>query len=380
MPPWKVSEGVAFHNERRLSDQEIQTLADWADNGTPAGDPKDAPPPREFPTGWQLGTPDLILTPADDFLLGPSGKDVFRCFVLPTNLDEDKYVAAVEMRPGNPQVVHHLLLFIDTAGQWPKARGQEPKKKKRTTRSSIRTPASRRNSIAAPATRKRWASASCRSGALTRLGAGHLARFMPDGVGFHLPKKSDVIMQVHYHRNGRAEKDRTQVGLYFAKKKIDHPFQRCAVAGGVGAGPLRYFFAIPPGADHFKLDGDTWARQDFTLLTIIAAHAPARQGNQPDDDAPRRPGAEAARDQALGLQLAGDVLPEGADPGEGGDEFPRRGVLRQRDKNPLNPFSPPRRVIVGEQTTNEMCFVFLGGYSESRLPILPLTPFAPGKK
>src|SRR5262249_37370171 len=95
MPPWKVSDGIPFHNERAMTDKEIQTLADWVDGGTPMGNSKDALPAREFPKGWQLGEPDLILTPEDDFVVGPSGKDVFRCFVMPTRLTEDKHVVAV---------------------------------------------------------------------------------------------------------------------------------------------------------------------------------------------------------------------------------------------------------------------------------------------
>src|SRR5262245_66048298 len=89
MPPWKPSESAAFHYDRRLSDREIATLATWVDGGTPEGDKKDAPPPRKFPEGWQLGTPDLILTVPEDFVLGPTGGDHFRCFVLPTTLTEE---------------------------------------------------------------------------------------------------------------------------------------------------------------------------------------------------------------------------------------------------------------------------------------------------
>ena len=95
MPPWKPSDGPAFRDARKLADKDIATLAAWVDGGTPEGDPKDAPPPRKFPQGWQLGKPDLVLTADDDFELGPTGRDLFRCFVLPTNLPEDKYVAAV---------------------------------------------------------------------------------------------------------------------------------------------------------------------------------------------------------------------------------------------------------------------------------------------
>ncbi len=379
MPPWKVSAGVAFHNERRLSDKEIQTLADWADNGTPAGDPKDAPPPREFPTGWRLGTPDLILSPGDDFLVGPGGKDVFRCFVLPTNLDEDKYIAAIEMRPGNPQVVHHLLLFIDTAGN---GRKLEQSAKEKEKNNPVIDPHTGQASKfdRGPGYSSMMGVGFLPRAALLGWAPGILPRFMPDGVGFHLPKNADVIMQVHYHRNGRAEKDRTQVGLYFAKKKIDHPFQGAAVAGGVGSGPLRYFFAIPPGADSFKLDGDTWARQDFTMLTIsphmhLLGKSISLTMTPPDGPEQKLIAIKQWDYNWQEMYVLKEPIQVKA-----GTKFHVEASYDNSDKNPLNPFSPPRRVIVGEQTTNEMCFVFLGGYSESRLPILPLTPFAPGKK
>src|SRR5262249_53114863 len=128
MPPWKPTAGPDFQNERKLTDKQITTLAAWVDSGTPEGDKKDAPASRQFVQGWQLGEPDLVLTVSDDFQVGPSGKDLFRCFVLPTNLPEDKYVVAVDLRPGNPRVVHHVLLFSDTSGQ---ARKLEEKERQR---------------------------------------------------------------------------------------------------------------------------------------------------------------------------------------------------------------------------------------------------------
>ncbi len=129
MPPWKPVAGLSFHNERKLSDKELATLATWADNDTPEGNPKDGPPPRTYTDGWQLGKPDLVLTVPEDMTVGPSGKDVFRCFVLPTGLTEDKEVVAVEVRPGNKRIVHHTLNFFDTTGQ---ARELAQKEKDRT--------------------------------------------------------------------------------------------------------------------------------------------------------------------------------------------------------------------------------------------------------
>ncbi len=121
MPPWKPTEGPPFLHERKLTDQEIATIASWVDAGTPEGDSRNAPPPRQFVEGWQRGTPDLVLE-SGEFQVGPSGRDVFRCYVMPTNLPEDKYVTAVEVRPGNSRIAHHTLLFLDTIGAGAQAR------------------------------------------------------------------------------------------------------------------------------------------------------------------------------------------------------------------------------------------------------------------
>ncbi len=376
MPPWKVSGGVSFHNERKLSSKELKTLADWVDGGTPSGDIAHAPPPRKFTDGWRLGTPDLILSPTDDFLLGPGGKDVFRCFVMPTNLKEDQYVAAVELRPGNPQVVHHLLLFIDTAGRGRalEKSGQEYEKKNPTV--DPHTGQVSKYDRGPGYTRTMGLGFLPRAG-LLGWAPGIQPRFMPEGVGFLLPKNSDIVMQVHYHRNGRAEKDRTQVGLYFAKKKIEHPFQGGAVTGGDGVGPLRFLFAIPPGAENFKLDGDAYALQDFTLLTVT----PHMHLLGKDIKLTMTP--PGGKEQLILDVKKWDYnwqemyyLKEPIQV-KSGTRFHIDAHFDNSEKNPLNPSSPPIRVTIGEQTTNEMCFMFLGGYSDSRLPILPLTPFAP---
>src|SRR5204863_2953188 len=89
---------------------------------------------------------------------------------------------------------------------------------------------------------------------------GAVPRHLPDGSGMYLPKGADVVMQVHYHRDGRLEHDRTQLGLYLVKRKVDKPFH-----GGVVAG---LFLAIPPGEERHKIEGNAWAKDDFTLFFV----------------------------------------------------------------------------------------------------------------
>jgi tetratricopeptide (TPR) repeat protein len=114
MPPWLPEPGhVRFVGERRLGDDQIALIAKWAESGAPEGDPAGAPAAPVFSSGWQLGTPDLVLTPAEPYVLRPGTRDVFRNFVLPVPITTTRYVRAVEFRADRPQVLHHADLAVD---------------------------------------------------------------------------------------------------------------------------------------------------------------------------------------------------------------------------------------------------------------------------
>jgi tetratricopeptide (TPR) repeat protein/mono/diheme cytochrome c family protein len=114
MPPWLPEPGHgAFAGERRLRDDQIALIAKWAENGAPEGNPADVPKMPVFPGGWQLGTPDLVLTLPEPYVLQPGSRDVFRNFVIPVPIDTPRYVRAVEFRADRPQVLHHADLAID---------------------------------------------------------------------------------------------------------------------------------------------------------------------------------------------------------------------------------------------------------------------------
>jgi peroxiredoxin len=368
MPPWKVTGGEAFHNERRLSEKEIAVLAAWVDGGMPAGNPGDAPPPRQFPAeGWRLGPPDLVLQAPAPFQLGPVGKDVFRCFVLPTGLTEDRYVAAVEVRPGNPRIVHHTLQFLDTQG-----RGQQLEQKAQSQQADVDEhgqPILDRG----PGYSMSMGIGFIPQGGLGGWAPGQVARYLPEGLGYFLPRGADVVMQVHYHRNGRLEKDQTQIGLYFARQPC-RPIQGGTLFGSQssGNGPFRFFFAIPAGAEHFRLTGRQWAADDFLLYTLTP-HM-----------------------HLLGKAIKVTLTPPGGKPRTlleiaqwdynwqetyffkepvrvpAGSCLEVEAIYDNSRNNPRNPFDPPRRITFGEQTTNEMCFVFLGGISARPGRRLPL--------
>ncbi|MCI0680834.1 MAG: redoxin domain-containing protein [Gemmataceae bacterium] len=382
MPPWKPSSGVPFHNERRLSEKDIGTLAAWVDSGTPAGDPKDAPPPRKFPEGWQLGTPDLILTSSGEFTLGPDGRDVFRCFVLPTNLPRDSYVSAVEIRPSNNRIVHHVLLAVDTAGQ-----GRRLEKKAQQDEAAP-TPPEKSHAAKNPLDRGPGYSAQMGFGfipqgaGLTGWAPGAVPRHLPEGSGMLVPKNADVVMQVHYHRNGRLERDRTQVGLYLSKTKVDKPFYGGAVAGREGSGLLGLFFRIPAGAERFKLTGDAWAADDFTLFFVTPhMHMLGKQIGLTMTP-PDGPTQTLIHIDAWDYNWQETYMLKEPIHVKKGTKFHVDAIYDNSADNPLNPFNPPRTITFGEQTTNEMCFVFLGGTTQHpRLGRrgLPVSPLAPAK-
>ena len=151
MPPWPASTKVGgpFRDERTLTDAEIATIAAWSAAGCPEGDPKDAPEPRVFSSDWKLGDPDLVLTMPEPYELAASGDDAFRVFVLKTNFKEDRWIRAVDFKPGNRKVVHHIIA------------GSTPRAKRGSSTASRRSRATRRS---AGSVRAFPCVGSCRSG------------------------------------------------------------------------------------------------------------------------------------------------------------------------------------------------------------------------
>ena len=223
MPPWKADPhvGVKFKDVRTLSDQDIATVVAWAEADAPEGNRADLPPAPKFPDDWQLGTPDLVVDIGADFTVPASGDDIYRCFVVPTHLEKDQYVAAVEYRPGNRRVVHHILAFVDTSG---KARERDQAE-----------PGPGYTCFGGPG--------EPIHGGLGGWAPGNQASFLPDGIGRSLPKQSDVIVQVHYHPQGKAETDRSKIGLYFSKKPVKQVMHwgiRHQPGPGAPSGPVEY--------------------------------------------------------------------------------------------------------------------------------------------
>src|SRR5205807_2584498 len=168
---------------------EIALLGLWADAGAPEGDPHATPAPPRFAEGWTLGTPDLEAEMPAAFSVPADGPDLYQCFVIPAPSPRDRWVRALDIRPGNSRVVHHVLLFQDTT---------------RTARK--RDTGSGYSCFGTP-------------GFLPARGLGGwtpgaLPARSPDDIPDLLHGAADLVLQIHYHPTGRPETDRTRLALY----------------------------------------------------------------------------------------------------------------------------------------------------------------------
>lgn len=340
MPPWKAEPGHGdFHGVRRMPDAEIATLARWADAGAPEGDVRQAPPQKQWSDSWSLGTPDLVLTMPDTYTVAASGEDDFRCFVLPTGLMDDKEVVGVEIRPGNPKVVHHVLNFIDTSG-----RGRQLDEK-----DSGPGYASGLGGVG-----------FFPSGSMGGWAPGNFPRYLPQGVGMPLPKGSDIVMQVHYHKTGKVEQDKTAIGLYFAKKPIEKRYR---------VWPLTSLgIDIPPGVERHEVKASMVIPWDTHALSVTPhMHLLGREikvtATLPDKSVRNMIWIKDWDYRWQDTYVYQDPLPLPK-----GTRLDLVAYFDNSTRNPLNPSTPPRRVTFGEQTTDEMCFAFVGFTMDQELP------------
>lgn len=193
MPPWHAEPAsVRYRDERRLTDAQLALIQQWVKDGMPEGDPKQAPKLPDFPSGWQLGKPDLVVTLPRAYRIPASGPDIYRDFVIPIGLAGEKWIRAIEVRPTAPKAVHHMLYYGDPTGSLRAADGAADV----PGFAGIGLP---RGTIGLGV----WA-------------AGTQPHFLPEGVARPFPKGADLVIQEHFHPTGKEELEKTVVGLYFA--------------------------------------------------------------------------------------------------------------------------------------------------------------------
>ncbi len=225
MPPWKPVPGVGeFQGERRLIDREIDLIARWVDGGAPQGDPRVLPEPLVFPNEWTLGEPDLVITLDRPYAPDPLGEDDYRCFSIPSGLLEDRFVGAVEVRPGNRRIVHHVLLFPDPLNL---SAALEPPGQAQPGYECFGDPG------------------FTPTGLLGGWAPGNRPRGLPEDTAYTVSAGSRIVVQVHYHPDGTQQQDQTRVGFFFSSHPDPKPF---LVLPLVNTG-----FEIPPGAKRHEV-------------------------------------------------------------------------------------------------------------------------------
>ena len=334
MPPWHATHGYGeFADERRLTDQQIATIADWVQQGMPQGDPAKTPKLPQFAEGWHLGKPDLIVEMPVGFDLPASGPDVFRNFVIPLDLKEDKWVRAVEFRPSARKVVHHVLFAYAPAGSMARIDGVDGK----PGFGGMGTVG--------------IAPGQGNSGGLGGWAVGGTPAFAPGGLAMPLPKGSDFLLQMHFHLTGKPETEKSMVGIYFADKAPERNMINAGLPSlfGFGSG-----IDIPPGEKNYTIRDSFTLPVDVNVYGALAhAHYLAKEikATATLPDGTIKP-LIWIQDWDFNWQeqytyKTSFTLPKGT----------RIDALLRYDNsadNPRNPSNPPKRAQFGEESFDEM--------------------------
>jgi hypothetical protein len=283
MPPWHADPGYGqYSNDRRLTQQQIETIVAWVDQGAKEGEPKDLPAAPQLAEGWHIGKPDVVLTMPEEFTFAAEGPDEYRYFRIPTDFKEDVWVQAAEARPGNRKIVHHIIAFLTPPRPKP-----DPNAKKLPPPPKEFIEAFRKNLIFyedgrlqrvkadAPVfddgcATKEGGSGIFRDGSgkdddgrnfLCGMSPGRDADSWVPGTAKKIPAGSTIVLQVHYSRAGTEEKDRSSVGLIFAKQPPDKEVITRPVSN--------YHFQIPPGADNHEVTSCFTLPEDAHISSLM---------------------------------------------------------------------------------------------------------------
>lgn len=236
MPPWKPEPAGSgtFIGANRLTEAELTTLADWVRQGAAEGDPAALPPAPRVTPGWKLGKPDLIVTPAEAFTLGPDGSDAFRIFVIPLPTAAVRYVKGLEFHPGNVRVVHHANIRIDP------------------------TATSRHFDEADPSPGYDGLIAHTAvypDGHFLGWTPGQVPPLLPKGLAWTLQPNTDLVVELHLQPTGKPEVVKPEIGLYFGADPPERTptmlrlgKQDIDIAAGAASHTIRDEFVLPVDA------------------------------------------------------------------------------------------------------------------------------------
>ena len=332
MPPWKPDPKYRhFLDENTLTTSEIATIKSWVASGMPQGDPALAPPVPTFPSGSQLGMPDLVVPMAQTFTVPGTNQDLYRVFVLPVAIPADQDVAAIEFRPGNKKLVHHTIIGLDTTRQGEVRDAQDPG----------------------------YGYTSFGGFGFTTVEdyfgswvPGMQARFYPSGLGKKLYRHARLLVQVHYGPTSVAQTDSSVVNVFFSRQPVQRYVTTQPVVQpffGLTNGP----FVIPAGqvkSFHFSLS----IPQDVSLLSVMPhAHLLAKSWKiwavKPNGDT-----IKLVKIDSWNFRWQGNYRFPTMQRLPVGSRLEADVTYDNTANNPRNPNSPPRQVSWGENTSDEM--------------------------
>jgi mono/diheme cytochrome c family protein len=329
MPPWKAEPGYGhFQDERRLSDAQIALIRDWVKNGAPEGDPKQKAAVPQFASGWLAGKPDAELALAKPFEIPADGRDVFQCFVVPMEFGAERYVKTVEFHPGNPKVVHHALFFLDLTGE--------------ARRLNAASNGNGYPCFGGPRI--------VPSGGLGGWAPGATPQPLPAGMGHVIEPGADLVVQIHYHPDGKPETDQSALGLTFTGESPKG-------LANIIIGPRR--IDLPAGdAQHVITDSGV-VPQDVELIGITPHAHLLCKDMKVDAHFPDGRSETLIWIKDWDFNWQGTYRYVSPIPLPKGTRIDMRYVYDNSEANPHNPSHPPKAVKFGEQTTDEMGFAFL---------------------
>jgi copper type II ascorbate-dependent monooxygenase-like protein len=241
MPPWDADQHFGkFSNDRSLSETDIQTIVSWVDGGSIEGNPAEAPKPREFADEWRIGKPDLIFEMPKEFAVPATGVVEYQWIKIPSRFTEDKWVEAVEVRPGNPAVVHHAVVYAREPGL---TYAKEAKYNEFFQLSGEDVVDVIKNRSKGDT----MFSSTAEPEHLQVFAPGADPILLEPGQARLVKAGSDIIFEMHYTPNGTATTDRTRVGLRFSKTAPTERVRTVRLNNGV---PL----IIPPGDSSYRLE------------------------------------------------------------------------------------------------------------------------------
>jgi hypothetical protein len=249
MPPWHADAPAGtFENERRLTDAEKNILVRWVDGGAPEGDARDLPPVPTFPEGWRIGTPDAVFAMQEDYAVPAKGTIQYEFFYVPTGFTDTKWLQAIEVRPGNRALVHHVLVYYQAPaeqGVVPLIRAN-PEHNRLPPRQAGDRPPQR-----GPGPGRLLASYA----------PGTDPQVFRPGSALRLPPGGLLELQLHYTANGTAGTDRTTVGMIFAKEPPADEIRASQF--------FNTQFTIPAGETNVQVDTDLTFLADTTVWGLL---------------------------------------------------------------------------------------------------------------